>query len=320
MWLRPSPDRVFATRDSAEELLSADVDARIQQFLADATRAAVDQVRTPGLLGRLVASAQTPEPISLGQFTSWWAAAVADLDPRIQEIVRRAMRVTSDRAVTVLANDALVFYMAQVTDRLVEGLIPPLPVDAFNKIRETISTGATEGWSGNQVAQRIAAELDWETDGPYWRSELGRYNSQIDSILDPIGPPGNRARELARLNDPRVRVLQAQRSLAVKHLDAEKAHWQVRAQRIARTESTGAYNFGSVTALTQEGILCKEWMATRDSRTRPEHAKADGQRVRMGRPFLVGGFWMNQPGDFNAPPELTVHCRCTVVGSEECGP
>lgn len=316
-WLRPSRELVHEARDSTEEALAAEVDREIRSFLHRASEAAQEQVLSPGL-ARLVAAATPPEPITLGQFTSWWAASVGELEPTLQEIIRRAMRITSDRAVTVLSYDALQFYMANVTDRLVEGLIPPLPEDAFNKIRSTISTGATEGWTTKQVAGRIAAELSWETDGPYWRGELGRYNSSIDKILDPIGPPGNPMRENARLNDPRVRNLQAQRANAVRHLDAEKSYWRIRAERIARTESTAAYNFGTSVALTQEGVECQEWVATRDARTRPEHARADGQVVRVGSPFTVGGFLMRQPGDFNAPPELTVHCRCTIIGSIDC--
>jgi hypothetical protein len=46
---------------------------------------------------------------------------------------------------------------------------------------------------------------------------------------------------------------------------------------------------------------------------RPAHEEADGQTITRGDRFDVGGYPMRYPGDPDAPPALTVNCRCTVL-------
>ncbi|MBM0227969.1 phage minor head protein, partial [Micromonospora sp. ATA51] len=97
--------------------------------------------------------------------------------------------------------------------------------------------------------------------------------------------------------------------------------WEDRAVTIARTETIGAYNAGTLTAwLTAERTLDekldKVWVATHDERTRPDHRDADGQRVALDGVFMVGGVPMRYPGDPAAPPGQTVQCRCTMIEVE----
>ncbi|TDB79625.1 phage minor head protein [Micromonospora sp. KC721] len=94
--------------------------------------------------------------------------------------------------------------------------------------------------------------------------------------------------------------------------------WQDRAVTIARTETIGAYNAGTLTAwLTAESAaderLDKVWVATHDERTRDDHRNADGQRVALDGAFVVGGVPLRYPGDPAAPPGQTVQCRCTMI-------
>uniref|UniRef100_UPI00368BE5C1 phage minor head protein n=1 Tax=Micromonospora sp. NPDC005806 TaxID=3364234 RepID=UPI00368BE5C1 len=97
--------------------------------------------------------------------------------------------------------------------------------------------------------------------------------------------------------------------------------WEDRAVTIARTETIGAYNAGTLTAwLTAEQVLDekldKVWVATHDERTRDDHRDADGQRVALDGVFMVGGVPMRYPGDPAAPPGQTVNCRCTMIEVE----
>ena len=100
--------------------------------------------------------------------------------------------------------------------------------------------------------------------------------------------------------------------------------WAPRAERIARTETTAAFNVGQSTALdfTEHELgqpLRRMWLAamnaagTPDDRVRPEHRQAHRQIAASGEPFTVGGFPMRYPGDALAPPHLTVNCRCVVT-------
>lgn len=87
-----------------------------------------------------------------------------------------------------------------------------------------------------------------------------------------------------------------------------------RAVTIARTEVISAYN-GAATAtaatLPADVVAGKEWIATRDSRTREEHADADGQTVALADAFEVMGERVLYPGDGSAAN--AVNCRCTVA-------
>lgn len=95
-----------------------------------------------------------------------------------------------------------------------------------------------------------------------------------------------------------------------------------RAATVARTETHNAATFGSVetarTAETELGIVLeKEWIATRDNRTRPEHVAADGQRTDLSGRFTVGGESLDRPGDASASPENIINCRCAIAFEEK---
>lgn len=95
--------------------------------------------------------------------------------------------------------------------------------------------------------------------------------------------------------------------------------WPNRATVIARTETIGALNAGRVEAFqaiaeadpdTRYEVM---WLATDDRRTRETHDEADGQRVPIGSPFIVGGFPLAFPGDPLGPPQEVIQCRCAPL-------
>jgi SPP1 gp7 family putative phage head morphogenesis protein len=95
-----------------------------------------------------------------------------------------------------------------------------------------------------------------------------------------------------------------------------------RAATVARTETHAAATYGSVESVRQAerdlGVkMNKEWLATRDNRTRPDHLAADGQQVGMDEKFIVGGESMDRPGDPSASPENVINCRCAIIYEEK---
>jgi len=88
---------------------------------------------------------------------------------------------------------------------------------------------------------------------------------------------------------------------------------QFEAERIARTEVVSAYNFASVESYKQAEIEELEWLTAKDERVRPEHHDADGQRVAVGQRFLVGGEYLEHPGDPVGSPGNIINCRCVTV-------
>ena len=87
---------------------------------------------------------------------------------------------------------------------------------------------------------------------------------------------------------------------------------------VARTEAIGAVDAGEYDAF-RDGAeetgdeFEKVWLATTDSRTSPSHAEAEGQRVPVTEPFMVGGFALDFPGDPNGPAQEVIQCRCTML-------
>lgn len=89
--------------------------------------------------------------------------------------------------------------------------------------------------------------------------------------------------------------------------------------RNARTMTTSAENGGRIDSYKRAenmGIkLTQEWLATKDGRTRHEHAMLDGQERKVGEAFEVEGYKIMFPGDPEAEPFLTYNCRCTLVSN-----
>lgn len=102
----------------------------------------------------------------------------------------------------------------------------------------------------------------------------------------------------------------------------EKAS-RFRAQMIARTETIGASNQGTLMAYKDAGIpLKKKWFAAMDERTRDSHKRAHKlAAVDLDKPFVFEGekgtVRMNAPGDPNGPPEEVIQCRCTLIPVQE---
>lgn len=88
--------------------------------------------------------------------------------------------------------------------------------------------------------------------------------------------------------------------------------------RTAIAAVTAAENGGQTASYQQAadmGIeMTREWMATRDARTRHEHGMADGQRVGVKEPFTVGGEKLMFPGDasLGASGWNLYNCRCAI--------
>lgn len=89
-----------------------------------------------------------------------------------------------------------------------------------------------------------------------------------------------------------------------------------RSLMIARTETTGAVNYGAETTLREEGHSAKQWSTVMDGRERESHADADGQVVAIDEPFKLAGGEGMFPGDQSLPAEETINCRCTVIAAE----
>lgn len=64
--------------------------------------------------------------------------------------------------------------------------------------------------------------------------------------------------------------------------------------------------------------VLKEWFSVGDSKVRPAHLEADGQKRPINEPFLVGGQLLRWPGDvaLGATADNIINCRCSAEYSE----
>lgn len=96
-------------------------------------------------------------------------------------------------------------------------------------------------------------------------------------------------------------------------------YWPNRARTVARTETMAAVNAGAYAGALQDAeergdpAPFKVWLATDDTRTRPTHDDADGQRTLLSEPFIVGGARILYPGDPRGPAQEVINCRCTFL-------
>ncbi len=91
---------------------------------------------------------------------------------------------------------------------------------------------------------------------------------------------------------------------------------QYNAMRIARTEGHRIQQQSQYDAMRKAkehgADVVKEWNATLDARTRPDHMSLDGQIREIGDPFTLGSLKAQYPGDFGRP-EQDIHCRCCAL-------
>lgn len=94
---------------------------------------------------------------------------------------------------------------------------------------------------------------------------------------------------------------------------------QMRARRIARTETTAAANTASLINAKESGVpMRKIWLAVHDKRTRHSHRNVDEVKINIDDSFNVGGSQMMQPGvrkqpnGLPVPADQLVNCRCTL--------
>ena len=291
----------------------------VRRFLARM----LDRVEN-GLTAALVASPSLPFATSslftLGELQGWWASEV---DEHVTDAVARAWRLGHfDTSDLPLSSSSLAHsgeYLAKVTDRLSRTASPTIAEGAFDRVRVALADEMGRGSTTRDMTRRLGAELNWQGEQvPFWRERLGELDGTIDRILDPMGPPGTKAREAHRLNDPQIRELQARRSEIVQRLDRDASVWETRAERISRTETTGAYNAGALDAGHEEGAGVKVWIASADDRTRDTHLEVSGTCVGIDDTFDVGGALLEMPGDPSGAPEETINCRCTIVFDSSC--
>jgi hypothetical protein len=85
-----------------------------------------------------------------------------------------------------------------------------------------------------------------------------------------------------------------------------------RKRSIAEHEGQTAYNAGLYFGAKQAGAASKTWVTRKDSNVRGEHKLLESKTVSLTDGFSVGESFLRFPGDPEAPPHLTMNCRCKL--------
>lgn len=169
-------------------------------------------------------------------------------------------------------------------------------------------------------AETKATGDPWDEWDPNQSAEMMEWNRTVTGI---------NIRNVADSVKARVRKITADALASGKDnaaiaqlLQASYGFSRDRATRIVQTEVNSAQNAASFFAMKKfvdDGSLLKTWLATRDRRTRPSHAAANGQVQPMDDSFSVGSAKLLFPGDISqgAPGREVIRCRCTVTYSRD---
>lgn len=85
------------------------------------------------------------------------------------------------------------------------------------------------------------------------------------------------------------------------------------AEKVKFSESLAVNNVAQLIYSPSQIHLLKGWGAILDNKTRIWHADADGQEVRIDKPYQVGGQLLMHPGDMTLGASLDniINCRCS---------
>lgn len=222
------------------------------------------------------------------------SAVWATLSDWLVQLARRVLR--ADAPPNLDAVWAMAPLWRNAVDLLLAGEISKAIELAFRKV-----LGSSAGWDQRPAMVRYLAEV---------RNRLVRIPDEVyDLIAGQVSVGinlGDSIPELAARVDSVLSTTGSER-------------WPNRAVVIARTETIGALNagrmeaFGMVAEDEPETAFELMWLATEDTRTRPTHREAEGQRVPVGTSFMVGGFELRFPGDPTGPAQEVIQCRCVPL-------
>jgi uncharacterized protein with gpF-like domain len=196
----------------------------------------------------------------------------------------------------------------------------PTPIaEAFEKVYLRVGEDfAKQTWAGlkSHHGYRIK-DIEFSPFDEFIRAWVATYGAKrIDDRTKTT--QGMLAKLVQQAIDEGMGVAKAQALIRSRFTDMSK----IRAERIARTEIVSASNLGSIEAARSTGLnLQKNWLSTRDARTREAHAGADGDIAELNGTFTLydntgNPHELQYPGDINAPAELVINCRCTVTYTE----
>ncbi len=203
--------------------------------------------------------------------------------------------------------------LAEIKRGMLRGALFELKFAGVTKQFEPLFESALSAGFFEEIPPDLAAAIDDQLresfDFEFWKNNVSDNTRKgIEKLLSQA------VREGWTLNEMENALIE----------DSQGLFDRNRAERIARTETTGALNGGAYQAdiqLLGDGTFSgREWMSIIDERTRgaePEdrfdHLTMDGEIAKGTEPFVVSGEPARYPGDPKLSAGNRCNCRCTTA-------
>ena len=258
------------------------------------------------------------EQLTLKRLKKQYKEALDDVNGKIGALLAR-----SDNE-----NLETIIYQVQYQTALkkqIKGVLDQLETKQFNTISEYLTEAYDNGFLGtlydlhnqgiplifpiNQKQALDALTVDSKLSKPLYNS-LGESVAKLKHNLQ---------RNLSRGIAQGASYSEISKMIA-KEMVGDYSHFRggayYFAERITRTEGHRIQNQAALDAqfkAQEKGAdIVKQWDATLDDRTRPDHAEADGQIRKLDEDFLVGGEWLPAPGIGGSAGNV-INCRCACL-------
>lgn len=187
--------------------------------------------------------------------------------------------------------------------------------DTLDPYREGFDVAIRAMWDGGaeqgrtHAIERYDLDISFDLTRPEVRGAI-RENARQASAHIQRRMVGDLADALEEAYDEGVPIDEITRVLQEDVFEQMRGY---EAERVARTEVISGSNRGADAAYEDSSATQKEWIATRDNRTRTSHRYSTGvggQVVAIGEPFRWQSHTAQYPGDPSLPPSERVNCRC----------
>ena len=258
----------------------------------------------------------TDEQKTIKELKQVYKKAQADVGQKISELLAR----------TDTENLSSIVYQInyqQAILKQIEGTLNVLNSEQFNSISDFLGKSYANGYMGVMYDLQgqgipIIAPIDNEMVVKALQTD-----SQIsDGLYKKLGVNTKELKDSIRANLSRGVSAGLSWDAIAKNIDSRMNIGLNRSIRIARTEGhrvqcEAGYQAQQV-AKSKGADIVKQWCATLDGRTRPNHRLLDGVIKPIDEPFEMDGYEGMYPSDFGVARE-DINCRCTLLQRAKWG-
>ena len=304
------PTQVLSEQDLINRVRSAE--PALRRAAVNAIIAARNSLGTLQQLSVLIEAGRIEAAVQVAARAGAIAVAEGSAAVYVQSGISTSAQLTSILNVTVVFDQVHDFAVAQIRANRLQ-LVRQWTANQRSIASAVLSDGVARGL--NPIEQAIGL-----------RASTGltlRQHQAVDSYRTAL----ERALPDRRFDSSISRALAADQPLTTAEVDRMVGRYRERAikhraETIARTEALRSVNAGNHDAYLEavdsgsirETDITRTWISARDSRVRPDHVAANGQKVvGFSMPFTVGGEPLMYPGDASASGSQTIRCRCAVT-------